>query len=89
MEILQGSRDDAHAAQLRARLERFEQAAMFDAEIAVAAARNFRRLRSNGVTIRKTIDLIIGTFCIVHGHSLLHDDRDFAPMATHLGLRIA
>jgi predicted nucleic acid-binding protein len=39
------------------------------------------------VTIRKTIDLIIGTFCIERGHTLLHDDRDFEPMIRHLGLR--
>jgi predicted nucleic acid-binding protein len=57
-------------------------------ELAIAAAKSYRLLRSEGITIRKTIDLIIGTFCIAHGHTLLHDDRDFGPMEAHLGLKI-
>jgi predicted nucleic acid-binding protein len=55
---------------------------------AIAAARNYRLLREKGITIRKTIDLIIGTFCIDEGHCLLHGDRDFEPMREHLGLRV-
>jgi predicted nucleic acid-binding protein len=54
--------------------------------IAVNAARNFRALRGRGITIRKTIDLIIGTWCIEHRRPLLHNDSDFRPMAQHLGL---
>ncbi len=50
---------------------------------------NYRLLRARGITIRKTIDLIIGTFCIERGHSLLHSDRDFEPMERLLGLRAA
>ena len=53
------------------------------------AARNYRRLRDLGITICKTADVIIGTFCIEHRHALLHDDRDFAPMEKHLGLKAA
>ena len=49
-------------------------------------ARHYRQLRSKGITVRKTIDLVIGTFCIANGHSLLHADRDFEPMEEHLGL---
>ena len=45
-------------------------------------------LRNRGITIRKTVDIIIGTFCIEHGHALLHDDRDFVPMQAHLGLKV-
>jgi len=45
-------------------------------------------LRRKGVTLRKTIDVIIGTFCIQHHLSLLHDDRDFDPMVKFLGLDI-
>lgn len=62
---------------------------MLDETIAVQAARNDRFLRGRGITIRKRIDMIIGTFCLASGHVLLHDDRDFDPMAEHLGLRIA
>ncbi len=53
------------------------------------AARNRRILRSFGISSGKTVNLIIGTFCIEHGHELLHDDRDFEPMHEHLGLRRA
>ncbi len=62
---------------------------LLDAEVAVCAARNYRRLRSLGITIRKTAAVIIGTCSIERGHALLHDDRDFAPMEEHLGLRVA
>jgi predicted nucleic acid-binding protein len=57
-------------------------------EIAIQAARNFRTLRNLGITIRKTIDTIIATRCIVDGYDLLHNDRDFEPFVTHLGLRV-
>jgi len=60
-------------------------------EIAIQAARNFRTLRNLGVTIRKTSDTIIATMiatrCIASGYALLHDDKDFEPFVTHLGLR--
>ncbi|MGA7807081.1 MAG: hypothetical protein WCB02_20990 [Bradyrhizobium sp.] len=61
---------------------------LLDANLAARAARNYRRLRELGVTIHKTTDMIIGTFCIEHRHALLHDDRDFAPMEEHLGLKV-
>jgi predicted nucleic acid-binding protein len=54
--------------------------------IAVAAARNFRSLRRRGITVRKTIDLLIGTWCIENRRPLPHNDSDFWPMARHLGL---
>jgi len=57
-------------------------------EIAIQAARNFRALRHLGVTIRKTIDTVIATRCILGGYHLLHNDRDFDPFARHLGLRV-
>jgi hypothetical protein len=56
---------------------------------AVRAARNYRTLRGLGIKIRKTADIIIGTFCIENHHLLLHDDRDFLPMERHLGLMVA
>ena len=61
---------------------------MLDANLAVRAAQNYRLLRGRGITIRKTADIIIGTFCLDHGLPLLHDDRDFDPMAQHLGLAV-
>lgn len=89
LEVLQGARDDNHATQLATRLQRFQVASLSSEKLAVASARNYRHLRSRGITIRKTIDLIIATFCITHDHELLHSDRDFAPFAQHLGLRLA
>ncbi|MBV5333674.1 PIN domain nuclease [bacterium] len=58
-------------------------------EIAIQAARNFRILRAQGVTIRKTIDTLIATRCIENGFTLLHSDRDFDPFVQYLGLRSA
>ena len=60
---------------------------MLGREIALLTAQNNRKLRKNGITVRKTIDLVIATFCTHHGYELLHADRDFDAMAPHLGLR--
>jgi predicted nucleic acid-binding protein len=56
------------------------------ADIAIQAARNFRTLRALGVTVRKTIDTLIATRCIVDGHPLLYSDRDFEPFVRRLDL---
>lgn len=56
--------------------------------LAVESAMNFRYLRSKGVTVRKTIDIIIGTFCIHNQLTLLHCDKDFDPMVKFLGLEV-
>lgn len=89
LEVLQGARDDQHAARIERDLRHFKMERMLDDGIAVRAASNYRRLRDIGITMRKTIDVIIGTFCIERGHLLLHDDRDFEPMAKYLGLQVA
>lgn len=89
LEVLQGARDDLHAARIERDLRRYAVASLLDDELAVLGARNYRTLRSVGITVRKTADIIIGTFCIARGHALLHDDRDFAPMERHLGLKVA
>jgi predicted nucleic acid-binding protein len=87
LEILQGARNETQADRIEHGLRQFDIVSMLDDGLAVRAARNHQMLRQRGITVRKTIDLIIGTFCIERGHELLHDDRDFAPMAAHLGLR--
>ena len=51
-------------------------------------AAHWLALRSLGVTVRKSVDMLLGAFCIERGHVLLHDDRDFDPMEQHLGLRV-
>lgn len=88
-EVLQGfqtDRDFNHARQL---LASFQTVRVVDQEIAVQAARNFRLLRLNGVTVRKTIDSLIAARCIKDGMILLHSDRDFEPFVTYLGLQVA
>ncbi len=89
LEVLQGARDAPHAARIERNMRRFPVEPMLDADLAVRAAQNYRFLRSRGITIRKTADLIIGTFCMARDHLLLHNDRDFEPMAAHLGLQLA
>ena len=88
-EVLQGARDEAHAARIERGLHQFVLVPLLNADLAPGAARNYRTLRELGITIRKSADIIIGTYCIEHGHALLHDDHDFAPMQEHLGLRVA
>jgi predicted nucleic acid-binding protein len=87
-EILQGIRADPDFTRVRRDLSRFE---VFDTggeALAVASAQNYRFLRSHGHTVRKTIDCLIATFCVVEGHALLHRDHDFDPFKKHLGLRV-
>ena len=87
-EVLQGVRDEA---QFRGFLHDLSQFPIFDTsnvDLAIASARNYRMLRSRGITVRKTIDCFIATFCIVHGHELLHKDSDFDGFESHLGLQV-
>jgi predicted nucleic acid-binding protein len=88
LEVLQGARDEAHAARIERDLRQFPIEPMLDERLAVRAAANYRELRRRGSTVRKTVDVIIGTFCLERGHALLHDDRDFDPFAMHLGMRV-
>ncbi len=85
-EVLQGLDGEAEARQVGALLRSFDIVPMAGDAVAVMAARNSRALRRRGITIRKTIDLLIGTWCIEHRWPLLHNDSDFRPMARHLGL---
>jgi predicted nucleic acid-binding protein len=85
-EVLQGLASERIAREVESLLRRFAIVAMAGDAIAVVAARNFRSLRNRGITIRKTIDLLIGTWCIENRTPLLHNDGDFQPMARHLGL---
>jgi len=85
-EIMQGVRDGAPARVLAAKLAPFRVLALGGEKIALAAASNYRLLRSRGLTIRGTIDVIIATWCIENRVPLLHNDRDFSVMETELGL---
>jgi hypothetical protein len=87
-EILQGVRDERQAAETQRALRRFEIFETGGIGLAVTAARNYRQLRAQGRTLRRTIDCLIATFCLAHNHALLHNDRDFDPFEQFLGLRV-
>jgi predicted nucleic acid-binding protein len=86
-EVLQGLDTERAAEDVEALLRQFDVVSIGGDRLAVQAARNFRALRRRGVTIRKTIDLLIGTWCITNDVPLLHNDTDFRPMSRYLGLR--
>jgi predicted nucleic acid-binding protein len=88
MEVLQGFREDRDFNEARKMLTSLPVVELGGVDIAIQAAINFRHLRSLGVTVRKTIDILIATRCIESDYELLHDDRDFEPFVRHLGLRV-
>jgi predicted nucleic acid-binding protein len=88
-EVLQGCTTDRAFEIALTILSSLDVVTIGGAEVAIEAARNFRRLRARDITIRKTIDTLIATRCIRDDHSLLFSDRDFDPFVTHLGLRSA
>jgi predicted nucleic acid-binding protein len=87
-EVLQGVRGRSEFSHACDDLLRFHLFSTGGLELAIAAARNYVSLRERGVTIRKTIDCIVATFCLVAGHELLHRDRDFDAFEKMLGLRV-
>ena len=87
-EILQGFGKDQDYQLARRELIRLPFAEMVGREIALVSAGNYRKLRKQGITIRKTIDVLIATFCIQNNHTILHDDRDYDAMVEPLGLSV-
>ena len=87
-EILQGFRSDNDYKIAKSFLSDLLFRQMGGYRVAVQSAQNYRTLRKKGATVRKTIDVIIGTYCILEGLPLLHDDRDFEPMESHLSSKI-
>ena len=86
-EVLQGFDSEK---QFRETLDIFKTVPMIRVggyDTAAAAARNYRKLRKLGFTVRKTVDTLIATSCILQGYELLHNDRDFIPFEKHLGLQ--
>ena len=86
-EVLQGFRTDNDFETAKRLLLSLSIFNMLGTELAIKSADNFRSLRKRGVTVRKTADAIIATFCIETRHSLLFSDKDFLPFVEHLGLR--
>lgn len=89
VEVLQGIVNDREFERVRALMTALTVVQLGGQEIAIRAARNHRRLRKLGYTVRKSIDTIIATKCIESGLELLHNDRDFDPFVKHLKLRVA
>jgi predicted nucleic acid-binding protein len=86
LEVLQGFRAQRDYESARRLLLSLDIYPMLGVELAVAGASNYRKLRKLGVTVRKSVDTIIATFCIENKATLLHQDRDFLPFVDHLGL---
>jgi predicted nucleic acid-binding protein len=87
LEILQGFRSNKDYETAKAHLLALYQFSMLSPDIALKAAENYRILRKKGITIRKTADVIIATFCISNRIPLLFSDRDFIPFTKHLKLQ--
>jgi len=85
-EVLQGFRSDKDYGKAKSILQTFPCYEICGEAIALKSAENFRTLRKKGFTIRKTIDVVIATFCIEHRFTLLHNDKDFLPFEKFLGL---
>jgi predicted nucleic acid-binding protein len=87
-EFLQGFRNEKDYQAAKEIMDSLEYYDFLGKEIALQSAQNFRKLQRSGVTVRKTIDVIIATFCIENGFKLLHNDRDFNPMEEILDLKV-
>jgi predicted nucleic acid-binding protein len=87
-EVLQGFRDEHDYRLARELLDPLEFRVLGGREVELAAADNYRSLRARGITVRKTIDVIIGSYCLLHDLPLLHSDRDFDALEAHLGLMV-
>jgi len=85
-EVLLGVPSEREAKAVERALRQFDLVSMLGVDQAVRAATLYRALRTKGVTLSKTIDLIIGSWCIAHGAKLLHSDRDFVQLERHAGL---
>ena len=87
IEVLQGFKKDKDYETAKSVLNSFPCFNLLDEEMAIKSANNYRTLRKKGITIRKTIDVIISTFCVENDLQLLHNDKDFFPFEKHLGLQ--
>ena len=87
-EILQGVDTDKEFRSLKRHLSNFHVYPMIGRQNAIQSAVNYRKLRAKGITVRKSVDCWIATFCIERHFPLLHNDRDFDPFAQHLGLKV-
>ena len=86
-EVLQGIKNKRELNRVKSLFSTLQRDAVGGFDICERAAENYKFLRSAGVTVRKTIDIIIGTFCLENSHEIIHNDSDFKHMEEHLGLK--
>jgi len=86
-EVLQGFRKQSDFYKARELMRHFPVVTMLGSEMATKSAENYRKLRQQGITVRKTIDVMIATYCMNHALPLLYSDRDFDPIVQYLGLQ--
>ncbi len=86
-EVLQGFRSDKNYEIAKNNLSILPFKQMVGYKVALQSAQNYRILRKKRISVRKTIDVLIGTFCIMENYTLLHDDKDFEPMKKYLSLK--
>ena len=87
LEIMRGFRSDSEYKTAKHYMAQLNQYHMLSPQLALKAADNYRKLRKKGITVRKTADIVIATFCIEENIPLLYTDRDFIPFSKHLKLR--
>lgn len=86
-EVFQGFRKDSDYQRARAALSILPCKEMGGYELAIQSAENYRKLDKKGVTVRKTIDAVVGTFCIAKNIPLMQSNKDFNPMIKLLSLK--
>ncbi len=86
-EVLQGFRSQKNFKIAQKLLLKFPVFKMIELHNAIKSSANYRFLRSNGITIIKTIDCLIATYCIETKMELLHSNKDFIPFEKYLHLK--
>jgi predicted nucleic acid-binding protein len=87
VEILRGIGPERKAKEIETEFNNYQIVEVVGRGLALRAAFYYRTLRSKGITVRGTVDLMIATWCIENDVPLLHADRDFAGFEEHLGLK--
>jgi predicted nucleic acid-binding protein len=86
-EVLRGFRDERHYLQAQRLLQGLTVQSTGGQALALLAASHYRSLRAAGITVHSAIDVLLASFCIAQGYTLLHADRDFDAFASLRGLQ--
>jgi predicted nucleic acid-binding protein len=88
LEVLRGIDSAKQARAIELEFQHYGCVVVGGAQIAIQAAANYRKLRAKSLTVRGTIDLLIGTWCIANKTPLIHSDKDFIGFEKYLGLKV-